>query len=341
MNRALFVATIRQLFSQPVRVGALIGCTILPLLQLAVDPDPRLGSQIWAVFIAVIAGAGVIGLEVSTGSLALFFTRPITRATYVISRWAGAAAVGVTLVVLSLAGEAAVIVSRGGDLPPATLLLALADRLSVVFGVVSVMTCLSAIVSSLGDLVIWLSIQIVAMSLGASGEAAAIPLLTDMSSVLRRIASPEIDSFRILSSMRVPWSHLAFISRPCSSLSVWPLSFSIAGNCRMRASDSTRRDPVVLLALGAAFPAVGVAAAVLERLNPIILRHYVVWRDASDARNLAIAQQRPILYAFLEPRDATSMQLERQLFGDPKAGAELNRGSCSSAATRCSPRSSA
>src|SRR5688500_15143412 len=93
----------------------------------------------------------------------------------------------------------------------------------------------------------------------------------------------------------------------------------------MRASDSARRDPIALLALGAVFLAFGAAAAVLEHLNPIALRHYVVWRDASDARRIAIEQQRPILYAFLEQRDATSMQLERELFGDPKIGAELNR----------------
>ncbi len=210
MNPALFVATIRQLFSQPVRTGALLGCAILPLLQLAVDPDPRLGSPKWAVFIAVIAAAGVIGLEVSTGSLALFFTRPITRATYVFSRWAGATAVAMALVIVSLAGEVALILARDGELGTTPLLLALADRLSVVIGIVSVMTCFSAMVSSLGDLVIWLSIHIVAMSLGASGDAASMPLLTDMSIALRRIANPEIDSFRVISSMRLPWSHLAF-----------------------------------------------------------------------------------------------------------------------------------
>ena len=210
MNRALFVATLRQLCSQPVRTGALIGCAILPLLQSAVDPDPRLGSPKWAVFIAAIASAGVIGLEVSTGSLALFFTRPITRTTYVLSRWAGAASVAAALVLTSLAGEVALIAARDGELRMTALLMALVDRLSVVIGIVSVMTCFSAIVSSLGDLVIWIATHIVAMSLGASGEAASIPLLADAGLVLRRIANPELDSFRLVSSMRLPWSHLAF-----------------------------------------------------------------------------------------------------------------------------------
>lgn len=210
MNRALFVATIRQLFSQPVRTGALIGCTLLPLLQLAVDPDPRFGTQQWAVFIAAIAAAGVIGLEVSSGSLALFFTRPITRWSYVFSRWGGAAAVACSLTLVSLAGEVVLIHGRGGEVSSTTLIIALIDRLSIVIGVVTMMTCFSALVSSLGDLVIWMSAHILAMSLAASGDAASIPILSKAGGALRRVANPEIDAFLLLSSMRVPWSHLAF-----------------------------------------------------------------------------------------------------------------------------------
>ena len=93
----------------------------------------------------------------------------------------------------------------------------------------------------------------------------------------------------------------------------------------MRASDSVRRDPRALLALGAVLLAFGAGAAVLERLNPIALRHFVVWRDANAARRIAIEEKRPILYAFLEQNDVRSMQLEREVFADPAIGAELNR----------------
>jgi ABC-type transport system involved in multi-copper enzyme maturation permease subunit len=209
VSGALVMATIRQLFSQPVRTGALIGCAILPLLQLGVDPDPRLGTPQWAIFIAVIAAAGVIGLEASTGSLALIFTRPITRFGYVGSRWAGAALVAVTLVLVSFGGEIALLVARDADVTLTPILITLADRLSLVIGIVSVMTCFSAMVSSLGDLVIWLSLHIVAMSLAASGEVASIPFLSNVAVVLRRVANPAIDSFRLISSMRTPWSELA------------------------------------------------------------------------------------------------------------------------------------
>jgi len=93
----------------------------------------------------------------------------------------------------------------------------------------------------------------------------------------------------------------------------------------MRASDSVRRDPIVLLAVGALLLAIGAAAAVFEHLDPIAIRHYVTWRSAEDARTIAIAQRRPILYAFLGPRDATSLTIERELFGDAELGPRLNR----------------
>ncbi len=93
----------------------------------------------------------------------------------------------------------------------------------------------------------------------------------------------------------------------------------------MRASDSARRDPVLLLAIGASLLAIGAAAAVFEHLNPIAMRHYVTWRNADEARAIAIEQRRPILYAFLEQRDATSLQIERDLFADAELGPRLDR----------------
>lgn len=87
----------------------------------------------------------------------------------------------------------------------------------------------------------------------------------------------------------------------------------------MRASDSTRRNPLALFILGALLLAGGAAAAVFEHLNPVGIRHYVVWRSAPEARRIAAAQNRPILYAFLDAR------LEREIFGDADLASKLNR----------------
>jgi len=205
MNIPVYVSTLRQLLSQPVRIGALIGATILPLLQLVVDPDPHVATTMFATCIAVIASAGIIGLEITTGSVALFFTRPLTRAKYLASRWSAAATISLAMMLIGLTGEVAILMARHVEVSPIAIALALADRFFVVTGTVSMMVCFSTFASSLGDLLIWGSIQTVALSLGA------VPMgsFHDASRLLQRIAAPMLDLDRVLVSSRLPWSEVS------------------------------------------------------------------------------------------------------------------------------------
>lgn len=93
----------------------------------------------------------------------------------------------------------------------------------------------------------------------------------------------------------------------------------------MPANDSTRRDPRLLLALGATLLACCAAAAVTEKLNPIAPRHFVVWRTPDEARGIALEKKRPILFAFVKERDLESSRFEHELFGNPERAAQINR----------------
>src|SRR6185436_10700867 len=93
----------------------------------------------------------------------------------------------------------------------------------------------------------------------------------------------------------------------------------------MHPNDSTRRDPVALLAIGGILLACCAAATVLERIDPIVPRHFVAWRSAEDARQIAIAKRKPILFAFVRERDFESSRFEHELFADPDVGAKINR----------------
>lgn len=208
MSVPIFTSTIRQLFSQPVRTGAMIGAALMPMLQASVDPDPRLAAAMGAMWIAVIASAGIIGLEISTGSLSLYFTRPLLRARYVASRWMAATSVAAAMMLFGLLGETAVVIVRDGDISLAAFVLAFADRAFVTIGIVSVMVCFSAFTSSLGDLVVWSSIQILAAAAKSGGQMASLPWMEDLAAVLHRIASPMLDLNRVLASARVPWAEL-------------------------------------------------------------------------------------------------------------------------------------
>jgi dipeptidyl aminopeptidase/acylaminoacyl peptidase len=93
----------------------------------------------------------------------------------------------------------------------------------------------------------------------------------------------------------------------------------------MRANDSARRDPIALLVVGAVLLACCATAAIFERIDPIQPRHLVAWRNADDARRIAAATKRPMLFAFVRERDVESSRFEHELFADPALGARINR----------------
>lgn len=208
MNGALVRSGIRQLLGQAVRLGALSGALVLPLLQVAVDSEPRIGGHLWAMFTAVIATSGVIGIEASSGSLALFLVRPMTRASYFFSRWLAALAVALGASALGLAGEAAVVLARHGEISASGVAFAALDRLLIVVGVVTVVAAFSAAAASVGDLLIWAGLNIVAMSLMTAAAQAEIRWLAVVGSALRAIAIPRLDLDRLLIAASVPWAAL-------------------------------------------------------------------------------------------------------------------------------------
>jgi len=93
----------------------------------------------------------------------------------------------------------------------------------------------------------------------------------------------------------------------------------------MRVNDSARRDPIAALIAGALLLACCAAAAVFEHKKPIAPRHYVEWRNPEEARRIAIATKRPILFSFVKERDVESARFERDLFADAESGARIDR----------------
>ena len=115
---------------------------------------------------ALTLAAGAIGQEVASGTLTLTFARPLTRASYVFGRWAGAtlfaAALAAVLEALTLLSVAA----RGGPLPGGGEMAALAlEGLLNAGAMAAVMVMLSSFVNGLGDVALWV--------MGAMGSSAA------------------------------------------------------------------------------------------------------------------------------------------------------------------------
>ena len=121
----------------------------------------------------------------------------------------------------------------------------------------------------------------------------------------------------------------------------------------MRANESTRRHPVALLLFGVALILFCGAAAWLETINPIEIRSRVMFRTPEEARGIAIAKKRLLLFAFVAQRDLESARLDRELFANADLAPKIDRdfvvvrlvdrtnaGEKNDAATSVSPRNS-
>ena len=151
MNTTLVVAFLRQRFTSPMRVGLLLLVTVFPLGAVAIIGQFSILSGI-AAPVALILAAGAIGQEVSSGTLQLLLARPVTRPSYLLSRWCGASvgAFGITMVVHAMA--VLVLLIRGTPPEPLEVLRQLLDAGCAIGGHAAVLIMLSTLAGGLGDL---------------------------------------------------------------------------------------------------------------------------------------------------------------------------------------------
>jgi len=116
---AVLVATfLRHRLRSPVRLALMFTAFAFSLLPVLIERSLLRLGETSAVMFAVIAAAGAIGQDVSSGVVQLTFARPVVRWRYVIARWLGATllagAAGVALVVAGMI----TVVARGGTFEP-------------------------------------------------------------------------------------------------------------------------------------------------------------------------------------------------------------------------------
>jgi ABC-type transport system involved in multi-copper enzyme maturation permease subunit len=113
-----------------------------------------------ALFLTLVIGSGSVGRDVSSGVLPLIFTRPVVRSYYLLGKWL---AVGSGVAVVSAATvlvQAAWLAHRGTSVPGAEVGEMLVDTTTTAFGIASVLIFLSTLVSGMGDLGIWIILNI-------------------------------------------------------------------------------------------------------------------------------------------------------------------------------------
>ena len=167
LNRPVYLNTLRWFFDSPAR---LIAAGLMALLAYGIaggsahvmvngvsstgmaDAPPaslaRYGNVVFAL-LAWILGFGVIRREVSSGAIQLVMLRPLSRASYVLSKWAALVSLnGAFLVFVYL-----VLLLKGGfgqaDGALAAVFLAQAVQ---IMALAAVITCLSAVPLALGEM---------------------------------------------------------------------------------------------------------------------------------------------------------------------------------------------
>ena len=155
MNPTLVLSFLRQRLTSPMRL-VLLGLSFfssLGIVAVTQQLGTLEGSSAW---FALILAAGAIGQEVSSGVLTLTFARPVSRASYVFSRWAGAGGFAAALGLVQIAAGLMSIAARGGTMPAGANVAALViECVLLAFTAAAVMVMLSSLVNGLGDVGVW------------------------------------------------------------------------------------------------------------------------------------------------------------------------------------------
>jgi len=91
------------------------------------------------------------------------------------------------------------------------------------------------------------------------------------------------------------------------------------------APGSTRRDPIVLLAVAALLLVARVTLAVYETKNPVERPSLVRWVPADSAEVISHASQRPIMYEFGAEWCGPCKLMEKEVFADSKSSGMIDR----------------
>ena len=192
MNPTLVVSFLRQRLTSPLRL-AMLGFSFVSALGI-VAVTKQLGTLEGAsAWFALILAAGAIGQEVSSGVLTLTFARPVTRSSYVFSRWAGAGGFAAALGLSQVAAGLMAIAARGGPLPRAADVTALAvECVLLALTSAAVMMMLSSLVNGLGDVAIWAMGSTIATFTGAIAQAKDWALLARAAEEVQLVLMPKL-----------------------------------------------------------------------------------------------------------------------------------------------------
>jgi len=202
---AIVVTTLRQRFTSPLRLILLLMLGWTPMLAIVVLPQTGFAPLTDCYFLALVLAAGMIGQDISSGTLQLALARPLTRARYVFSKWL-AVSVGTVFVVMLQVGVAALIMALR-QVPVAwdEAALVLGNGVLLACGTAAVMALFSALLPGLGDLGLLFLVFFSGQVMGGVGAMKSWPALVRASDELQRVLKPQLELVFVTQGGPVPW----------------------------------------------------------------------------------------------------------------------------------------
>ena len=208
MNPTLIFHTAMQRAFSPPRVLLVFSVATFPVLLLSFAPLVGLQALQSGPILGMILGAGLIGQDVSSGVLQLLFSRPVSRAEYVLSRWFAAGACAAAIAVLEIALGAGVMAMRGQAAPVGAVATLALEQVLAAFGVVSVLALFSSVLPGIGDILAWIVLNVAGGVLQMAGAFMQAPWLLRASSEWSGFLSPALHFQDAVGGGVVSWFHL-------------------------------------------------------------------------------------------------------------------------------------
>jgi len=205
VNPALLAAFVQQRARSVPRMALAFSFFTLPLLLLAFARGVGLAPLQSGQAFAVILGAGLIGMDVSSGTLQLLFARPVTRAEYVVSRWLGAAATASCLSAAQVAFGAGLLALHHTPPDARDLAIVLGVQVLNAFGTASVLLLLSTLLPGIGDILAIFVAVVTGQALQLGAALFKAPWLARAGQELVRFVNPSLDLGAIFGSGPVSW----------------------------------------------------------------------------------------------------------------------------------------
>jgi ABC-type transport system involved in multi-copper enzyme maturation permease subunit len=226
VNVTLLVSLWRQRLASAMRAVILTALVVVwPLFAMMIGGG-RLSALGDGVPFALVFAVGMIGQDVSSGVLQLLLARPVKRSEYVLHRWLGVALGASAASLLQILFAWALFAARGEAPDLGAVAVFLAGREIEIFGVAGVMALFSSLIGGVGDLALYMMVNLLGFAVKMVGSLRSSGVLMWIGQELGDLVSPRIELAQIVAGSPSWFAIATFASNLtlCLLLAIWAMN---------------------------------------------------------------------------------------------------------------------